>query len=125
MTGESVPHPNGAPQTRPSEGEEIVHSRGKPRGRVNPLVLGSNPSGPTTFPEVDRPRAARDAAVSRQQSPSLWPASALLNSTLLPSIELDVVIKPRSIVVEKVTVPVVVSSSVPEHCIVKRNSRPT
>src|SRR5713101_7486600 len=28
-------------------GEEIVHSHRKRRGRVNPLVLGSSPSGPT------------------------------------------------------------------------------
>jgi len=27
-------------------GEEIVHSRRKRRGRVNPLVVGSNPTGP-------------------------------------------------------------------------------
>ena len=27
-------------------GEEIVHSRWKHRGRVNPLVVGSNPTGP-------------------------------------------------------------------------------
>jgi uncharacterized protein len=31
----------------PHEGEEIVHSHRKRRGRVNPLVLGSSPSGPT------------------------------------------------------------------------------
>src|SRR5882724_9635003 len=30
-------------------GEEIVHSHRKRRGRVNPLVLGSSPSGPTNF----------------------------------------------------------------------------
>jgi len=29
-----------------SAGEEIVHSRRKRRGRVNPLVVGSNPTGP-------------------------------------------------------------------------------
>src|SRR5579863_6517963 len=29
-------------------GEEIVHSRRKRRGQVNPLVVGSNPTGPTT-----------------------------------------------------------------------------
>ena len=32
-----------------AEGEEIVHSRRKRWGRVNPLVVGSNPTGPTTF----------------------------------------------------------------------------
>src|SRR5271170_1440289 len=31
----------------PSMGEEIVHSHRKRRGPVNPLVLGSSPSGPT------------------------------------------------------------------------------
>ena len=31
----------------PLRGEEIVHSLWKRRGRVNPLVLGSSPSGPT------------------------------------------------------------------------------
>jgi hypothetical protein len=31
----------------PFMGEEIVHSHRKRRGRVNPLVLGSSPSGPT------------------------------------------------------------------------------
>ena len=31
----------------PHRGEEIVHSLRKRRGRVNPLVLGSSPSGPT------------------------------------------------------------------------------
>ncbi len=34
---------------RHREGEEIVRSRGKSRGKVNPLVQGSNPCGPTTF----------------------------------------------------------------------------
>jgi hypothetical protein len=33
-------------------GDEIVHSRWKHRGRVNPLVLGSNPSGPTNFKSI-------------------------------------------------------------------------
>src|SRR5581483_4735612 len=31
---------------RACTGEEIVHSRGKRRDRVNPLVVGSNPTGP-------------------------------------------------------------------------------
>src|ERR1700678_2189861 len=31
----------------PHEGEEIVRSHRKRRGKVNPLVLGSSPSGPT------------------------------------------------------------------------------
>ena len=43
MTGKSVPHPHGTTAT----GEEIVRARRKRRGHVNPLVLGSNPSGPT------------------------------------------------------------------------------
>ena len=30
-------------------GEEIVHSRRKRRGQVNPLVVGSNPTGPTVY----------------------------------------------------------------------------
>src|SRR5690349_2793586 len=34
-------------------GEEIVHSRRKRRGRVNPLVVGSNPTGPTFNPIID------------------------------------------------------------------------
>ena len=42
MTGKSVPHPHGTTAT----GEEIVRARRKRRGHVNPLVLGSNPSGP-------------------------------------------------------------------------------
>ena len=33
----------------PLWGEEIVHSLRKRRGRVNPLVLGSSPSGPTNL----------------------------------------------------------------------------
>src|SRR5450631_1439471 len=32
----------------PYTGEEIVHSHRKRRGRVNPLVVGSSPTGPTT-----------------------------------------------------------------------------
>ena len=43
MTGLSIPHPHAHPCT----GEEIVHSHGKPRGEVNPLVVGSNPTGPS------------------------------------------------------------------------------
>src|SRR5262245_52702517 len=31
-----------------AEGEEIVHARWKHREHVNPLVVGSNPTGPTT-----------------------------------------------------------------------------
>ena len=38
-----------APDRHEAEGEEIVHARRKLRGNVNPLVLGSNPSGPTTI----------------------------------------------------------------------------
>ena len=33
----------------PHRGEEIVHSLRKRRGKVNPLVLGSSPSGPTNL----------------------------------------------------------------------------
>ncbi|MGO9992160.1 MAG: GFA family protein [Steroidobacteraceae bacterium] len=34
-------------------GEEIVHSHRKRWDRVNPLVLGSSPSGPTTSPHAE------------------------------------------------------------------------
>src|SRR3954451_7641637 len=34
-------------------GEEIVHSWRKRRGLVNPLVVGSNPTGPTFPPSAD------------------------------------------------------------------------
>lgn len=37
---------HGASSVVRGEGEEIVHSHGKSWGQVNPLVLGSNPSGP-------------------------------------------------------------------------------
>ncbi len=37
----------------PPEGAEIVHSHRKRRGRVNPLVLGSSPSGPTNPSSAD------------------------------------------------------------------------
>jgi len=49
MTGRSIPHPTDRVPERAGNalaGEEIVHSRGKRRGRVNPLVVGSNPTGP-------------------------------------------------------------------------------
>ena len=51
MTGRSIPHPHGRSEPQierraPFAGEEIVHSRRKRRGRVNPLVVGSNPTGP-------------------------------------------------------------------------------
>jgi hypothetical protein len=36
-------------------GEEIVHSRRKRRGRVNPLVVGSNPTGPIAPPKKGEP----------------------------------------------------------------------
>ena len=49
MTGSSVPRPNSS-----DEGDEIVRSRRKRRGRVNPLVVGSSPTGPTRF--LDRSR---------------------------------------------------------------------
>ena len=38
-------HP--APTRTKCAGEEIVHSRRKRRGKVNPLVVGSNPTGPS------------------------------------------------------------------------------
>src|ERR1700683_1972875 len=38
---------------RGAAGEEIVHSHRKRRGRVNPLVLGSSPSGPTNSQQGD------------------------------------------------------------------------
>src|ERR1700684_3283872 len=46
----------------PHRGEEIVHSLRKRRGRVNPLVLGSSPSGPTNhlFADVLSCRLASD-----------------------------------------------------------------
>ena len=47
ITGWSVPHPHAR---TPCAGEEIVHSRRKHRGRVNPLVVGSNPTGPKPTP---------------------------------------------------------------------------
>ena len=48
ITGQSVPRPNFSFCDR-DEGDEIVHSCWKQRGRVNPLVLGSSPSGPTIY----------------------------------------------------------------------------
>jgi len=56
MTGWSIPHPHAR---RACAGEEIVHSRWKRRGEVNPLVVGSNPTGPNStgspaFAEVRR-----------------------------------------------------------------------
>lgn len=72
---------------------------------------------------VDRRHAAWLA--SSQQSLVLRPVISLLNSTFLPSMELEVVITPCSVVAEKFTSPVVVNSSNPEHCIVKWNSDPT
>ena len=54
MTGRSIPHPHGRNEspsiggTCPFAGEEIVHSRRKRRGKVNPLVVGSNPTGPNS-----------------------------------------------------------------------------
>ena len=40
-------------------GEEIVHSRRKLRGEVNPLVVGSNPTGPI-LPRRNAPLRKRD-----------------------------------------------------------------
>jgi hypothetical protein len=48
MTG--LEHP--APSRTRYAGEEIVHSRWKHRGEVNPLVVGSNPTGPTSLSAV-------------------------------------------------------------------------
>jgi hypothetical protein len=45
ITGWSVPHPHARARCA---GEEIVHSRWKRRGKVNPLVVGSNPTGPNS-----------------------------------------------------------------------------
>ena len=45
MTGFEYPAPT---CTSVCTGEEIVHSRWKHRGQVNPLVVGSNPTGPIT-----------------------------------------------------------------------------
>src|SRR5690349_10195689 len=55
MTGWSIPHPH-ARRATTCAGEEIVHSRRKLRGTVNPLVVGSNPTGPnpTRFAGVRR-----------------------------------------------------------------------
>lgn len=57
MTGMSIPHPHAF---RPcmshglGAGEEIVHSWRKRRGSVNPLVVGSNPTGPKSFRRFSR-----------------------------------------------------------------------
>src|ERR1700736_4069117 len=51
MTGMSIPHPH-AWALGLGTGEEIVHSWRKRRGTVNPLVVGSNPTGPTTLPQT-------------------------------------------------------------------------
>ena len=62
MTGSSIPHPNACAACA---GEEIVHSRWKHRGKVNPLVVGSNPTGPTKSTRHEhgaQPRAARAGA---------------------------------------------------------------
>ena len=48
MTGKSVPHPHG----RMAAGEEIVRACRKRQEHANPLVLGSNPSGPTNFDQA-------------------------------------------------------------------------
>src|ERR1700688_755413 len=48
MTGMSIPHPH-AWAVGFGTGEEIVHSWRKRRGSVNPLVVGSNPTGPRTY----------------------------------------------------------------------------
>src|ERR1700719_4647384 len=46
MTGVERPAPT---RMALCTGEEIVHSRRKRRGQVNPLVVGSNPTGPRPF----------------------------------------------------------------------------
>jgi hypothetical protein len=64
MTGTSIPHPNVCVHIAwHKRGEEIVHSRWKHRGRVNPLVVGSNPTGPTTLADFRQNQQARLAAV--------------------------------------------------------------
>jgi hypothetical protein len=53
MTGKSIPHPHalGSCTSHGSgAGEEIVHSWRKRRESVNPLVVGSNPTGPIFLP---------------------------------------------------------------------------
>lgn len=51
ITGTSIPHPHVRGRcllaVPVGTGEEIVHSWRKRRGIVNPLVVGSNPTGPT------------------------------------------------------------------------------
>src|SRR5258708_16680362 len=49
MTGMSIPHPHAfgsCTSHAAGAGEEIVHSWRKRQGSVNPLVVGSNPTGP-------------------------------------------------------------------------------
>jgi hypothetical protein len=70
MTGERIPHPHAwsgplKSAAHPFTGEEIVHSRRKRRGKVNPLVVGSNPTGPKPTldsPAMDRPGQASGGA---------------------------------------------------------------
>jgi hypothetical protein len=54
MTGIEPPAPSRAPPAARA-GEEIVHSRWKHRGAVNPLVVGSNPTGPIFKPTSAAP----------------------------------------------------------------------
>src|ERR1700679_1256470 len=49
----------------PHRGEEIVHSLRKRRGRGDSLVLGSSPSGPTTYPDSRLPIPNQPALDSR------------------------------------------------------------
>ena len=44
-------------------GEEIVHSRRKRRGQVNPLVVGSNPTGPRLTNSAPQQRSRVAAAL--------------------------------------------------------------
>src|SRR5260370_42311173 len=70
MTGMSIPHPHalGSCTSHGSgAGEEIVHSWRKRRGSVNPLVVGSNPTGPTTF-RVSVPGTSVRVSIKRRSS---------------------------------------------------------
>jgi len=70
MTGKSIPHPHafGSCTSHGSgAGEEIVHSWRKRRGSVNPLVVGSNPTGPTTYRSAD---FRRDCASKHKVAPA-------------------------------------------------------
>jgi len=58
---------------RACAGEEIVHSRWKRRGEVNPLVVGSNPTGPRSSAAAVM-RKPTSTACASPSSPRLRPA---------------------------------------------------